>query len=117
MSFLESLGEGLTSGDFLSGAFSAVANTAANLLASGMQEDQNDEALARQDKQNMLELQLQALKARYGGGGGGGGGGGASNKVTPAQRIAALQNQGESQQNAINSLITALQNGFLAGGR
>lgn len=112
--WLDRLGEGLTTGDFLSGAFQALAGTAGMLFQSSSEEDSLKEQQKMQDKKDRLALQLEALKLRYGQGGGGGGGGSAM-QLTPAQRLAAMQNQGSAQSNAINSLISAMQAGYGRG--
>lgn len=112
---LDSLGEGLTSGDFLSGAFQALAGTAGLLFQSSSEEDARKDAQALQDKKDKLALQLEALKIRYGQGGGGGGGGGSAMQLTPAQRLNTIQNQGTAQSNAIQNLISAMQSGYSMG--
>ena len=116
MGWEDSLVQGLTSGDFLSGAFQALAGTAAGLLGASSQEDALKAQEQAAEDQQKLELKLAALNARYGGGGGGGGGG-SSSALTTAQRLAAIQNQTDTKMSAIQSLMNGLQTGILSGGR
>lgn len=108
-------------GDIITAAIPAVVSAGAGLLQNSAQEDAQDEAnelaLQQQREDTYLKLRLEALKAKYAQGSGGGGGGQDPNKLTMAERVTALQNQGDSSQSAINNLITAIQNGYsLRGG-
>lgn len=126
MSFLDSVGDALSSGDFLSSAFGTIATTAAGILGAERQQDQLDAQYAREDERyaqelaaarekTALELRLQALKALYGGGGGGGGG--PFTGITQAQKVAAVQGQGELQQTAVRDALTGMQNAYGLGVR
>ena len=103
-------------GDIFTAAIPAVVEGAVGIFGNSIAQDQASEerenALSDQREQNIMELRLQALKAAYGGSGGGGGGGRDYNKLTAAERIAAVQNQGDSQQTAIANLIAGMQNAY-----
>lgn len=114
--FWGDIAEGLGSSDFLGSAVSTLADLGMGLFNMSSQEDAADEAQKRQDEKDRLSLQLEALKARYLGNGGGGGGG-ASTALTKAQRLAAVQNQGELKVQAINNLLSGLNASYLSGGR
>jgi len=111
--FWDKVSDGLSSGDFLGSAISTVGSTIAGLLLSDSQDDANEQARedARADK--LLQLKLEALKAKYGGGGGGGGGGGADNRLTPANILASMQNVHDSKAQAIRDLMAGYQNAVL----
>lgn len=117
MGFFSDLGQGfvqgITSGDFISSAFSTLANAGLGLLQSDIQQDQLDQERADSREKLLLDLKLKQLEAMYGNRGGGGGGG--AGKLTTAQKLSAIQNQTDAKIDAINNMITATQTGILGG--
>lgn len=103
-------------GDIFTAAIPAVVSGSIGILGNSISQDREDEnrenQLADQREQNILDLRLQALKAAYGSGGGGGGYRPDPNKLTAAERVSAVQNQGDSQQTAIANLIAGMQNAY-----
>lgn len=104
-------------GDIFTAAIPSIVTGATGILGNSITQDREEEARANQLEdqaaQNILDLRLAALKAQYGSGGGGGGSGAKDpNKLTAAERIAAMQNQGDSQQTAIANLIAGMQNAY-----
>lgn len=103
-----------------------IVTAGAGILNNSIQSDKDQAALDREDARyeqqrqdakeaQALELRLAALKALYGGGSGGGGG--VDRRLTDAQRIAAVQNQGTLEQNAIASALSSLQSAYGLGAR
>jgi hypothetical protein len=101
----DKLSEGLTSGDFLSSAFSTAATSLAGILQANREDKQLKAEQERADKSDLLKLQLEALKAKFGGGGGGG----ARNYMTWGDALNANNAAGSNKLAAINSLISAMQ--------
>lgn len=101
----DELSKGLTSSDFLASAFSTAATSLAGILQAKQQEKQLEAAQERADKKDLLQLQLDALKAKFGGGGGGG----ARNYMTWGDALNANNAAGSNKLQAINSLISAMQ--------
>lgn len=108
-------------GKIISAAVPAIVTGGAGLLTSSIAQDQQtaatEAAKAQSVQDNILQLQLAQLKAQYGGGGGSGGGGTDPNRITAAQRLAAVAGQGSAQQNAIADLLGALQSSYGLQGR
>ena len=112
-------------GPVVSGLISTIGTGAVSFLGNEQKNEQQQalwdredairaEDLQREREAAALELRLQALKAAYGGGGGGGG---PFTGITDAQKVGAIQAQGELKQDSIKSALTALQNAYGLGVR
>lgn len=115
--FSSSSGEtGSPWGNIIAATVPSIIQAGAGYLQSDIQqeqaEDKYNQQLALSREQQAMELKLAALKARYSSGGGSGGSGIDPNKLTKAQHVAAVQNQGDTEQNAIANLIASMQNAY-----
>lgn len=104
-------------GNVISAVVPSLIETGVGILGSNIASDKaeadREYAESQANADRALELKLAALKARYGSGGGSGGGSGIDpNKLTKAQHVAAVQGQGDTEQNAIANLISAMQNAY-----
>lgn len=117
---------GFNWGDILSSAFSATVSGVGNYLANEQQQDLLNQQYAREDEiraqdlaqareNQALELRLAALKAMYGSGGGGGSG--PFTGITDAQKVGAMQAQGELKQQSIQNALQSLQAAYQLGVR
>lgn len=116
---------GFNWGDILSSAFSATVSGVGNYLANEQQQDLLNQQYAREDEiraqdlaqareKQALELRLAALKAMYGSGGGGSG---PFTGITDAQKVGAMQAQGELKQQSIQNALQSLQAAYQLGVR
>ena len=101
-------------GGLISGLVTSLAPAAVGYFTQESSNERADEIYARDqawEREKMaLELRLQALKAQYGSGGGGGGG--PFTGITDAQKVAAIQGQGDLKQESIANALNAMQNAY-----
>ena len=97
-------------GNFLSAGVNALGGLTTGLLSNSIASDKLEAEQQRADKDRLLQLQLEALKAKFAGGGGSG----PFTGLTDAQKAQIIQNQTDTKIGALNNLVTGLQNAYLS---
>jgi len=108
-------------GSVISAAIPSVVGLAGGLFQGAQEDERAQEALDAQKEDSLRQLQLMALKEKYGLGGGGGGGGGGNSQATLMQAYQAhlnnLMNASDRKVQALNQLGAVTQAANLRSGR